>query len=160
MKRCNIRMGTIVYRGVRFGKNFETGHFALIRDPTKIGNNVLVGSHSIIEGYVRIGNNTRIQSAVYIPKYVDIGDNVFIGPRVCITNDKYPPDKMEATIIGNNVTIGANATILPGITIGNNAVIAAGAVVTKNVPSCSMAIGVPAKIVDLPEEYKRRIIVL
>lgn len=156
----NIREGSLIYRGVHFGKNFQTGHFVLIRDPCIIGHNVLVGTGTIIEGHVTIGNNTRIQSAVYIPKYVDIGDNVFIGPCVCITNDKYPPGKMDKTTIGNNVTIGANSTLLPGITIGSCAVIAAGSIVTKDVPMCKMAIGCPAEIVELPESYTNRIVEL
>jgi len=151
-----IREGSIVYPGVIYGNNFSTGHNVLIRDPITIGDNVLVGSGTVIEGECKIGNNVKIQSMVFIPRNVIIGNNVFIGPRVVFTNDKYPPsDELKTTYVKDKVVIGAGAIILPGIRLGEGCFIAAGALVTKNVPPGKMAIGVPAKIVDMPEGMNR-----
>jgi len=150
-----IRPGTIIYEGVHLGERFESGHGVMIRENTVVGKNVRVGSYSVLEGDITIGDDVNIQSFVYIPKHTKIGNNVFIGPRVTFTNDKYPPfgkDMIGATI-SDNVSIGANVTILPGITIGENSFIAAGAVVTKDIPPLSMAIGFPAKTKMLPEKY-------
>jgi UDP-3-O-[3-hydroxymyristoyl] glucosamine N-acyltransferase len=116
-----IRPGTVIYEGVTIGNNFESGHGVLILEHTFIGDNVRVGSYTVIEGDVYIGNNVNIQSFVYIPKNVHIGNDVFIAPRVTFTNDKYPPfdeGGLQSTDVGNCVSIGACATISPGVTIG------------------------------------------
>jgi len=145
-KNALIRSGTVIYDGVKIGDDFVTGHNVLIRENTLIGDNVLVGTSSIIEGNSKIGNNTRIQSMVFIPTNTIIGNNVFIGPCTVFTNDKYPPSKcLEGAYVEDNVVIGANVTILPGIKLGKGCFIAAGSVVTKNVPDGMMAIGSPAR---------------
>lgn len=152
-----LRSGTIIYCDVIIGKNFQTGHNVLIREKTRIGDDVLLGSYSIIEGMTEIGSNVNIQSSVYIPLNVVIEDYVFIGPRVVLTNDKYPLRKkteLRGPILRRGASIGANATILPGIEIGEGAMIAAGAVVTRDVPPWKLAIGNPARIKDLPEDLK------
>jgi acetyltransferase-like isoleucine patch superfamily enzyme len=154
-----VRPGTVIYEGVTIGDSFETGHGVLIRENTTIGSGVKVGSYSVIEGDVTIGDNVNIQSFVYIPKYTQIGNRVFIAPRVTFANDKYPPFAVGGLLgatVEDNVSICANATILPGVTIGEHSLVAAGAVVTKDVPPLSMAIGFPAKMVGLPEEYVKR----
>lgn len=143
-----------MYPGVTHGKNFQTGHFVLIRENTRIGDNCVIGSGTIVEGDCTIGDNVRIQSGVYIPKHVHIGNHVFIGPRVVFTNDKYPPSKhLSKTEVGDFVVIGAASCILPGVSIGNSSFVAAGALVTKDVPSGKMAIGHPAKIVEKPHGF-------
>ncbi len=158
-KNAVIRAWSIIYDDVVIGDNFATGHFVLIRERTKIGNGVLVGTLSIIDGYCKIGDNTRIQTGVYIPRNTLIGSNVFIGPNAVLLNDKYPLRRrnelrLEGPKIGDNVTIGGNSTLLPGIEIGEGAFIAAGSVVTKDVPAWSLAIGVPARIEPLAEKLK------
>jgi acetyltransferase-like isoleucine patch superfamily enzyme len=149
-----FRSGTIIYCDVFLGRGVQTGHNVIIREFTTIGEGTSVGSNTIIEGYCIIGKHTSIQSNVFIPTNCDIGDNVFIGPCVVMTNDKYPPSygKLTGVIIEDDVKIGANVTVLPGVTIRKGAFVAAGSLVTKDVPSNMMAIGHPAKIVDLPEE--------
>lgn len=157
-KNSVVRAGTIIYADTKIGNNFKTGHNVLVREKTRIGNNVLLGTNTIVENKCKIGNNVSIQSNVYIPTNTIIGNNVFMGPMVCLTNDKYPlriKAKLRGPIIEDHVTIGANATILPAIKIGKGAMIAAGAVVTKNVPPWSLAIGVPAKIMPLPKDLKK-----
>ena len=119
----------------------------------RIGTNTRIGTFCEIRTGVVIGDNCRLQAFVFIPEGVTIGNNVFIGPHVCFTNDKHPsaPDhewERLDTIVEDGANIGANATILPGITIGKEATIGAGAVVTKNVPAGETWIGNPAKKLD------------
>ncbi len=157
--RAIIRHGAIIYADVIAGDDFKVGHHALIREHTRIGNQVLIGSGTIIDGYTTIGNFVKIESRVYIPTHTTIGNYVFIGPGAVLTNDKYPlrrRDEYEpkGPIIEDNVTIGANATILPGVRIGEGSMVAAGSVVSKDVPPWHLAIGVPARIQPLPEHLK------
>ena len=152
-----VRAYTVIYADVVIGRGFRTGHHALIREHTTIGDYVLVGSGAIIDGHVVIGNYVSIQSRVYIPTHTTIGSYVFIGPAAVLTNDKYPLRQRRSyqpsgPIIADHVTIGANATLLPGIRIGEGAVIAAGSVVTADVPPWSLAVGAPARVQPLPPE--------
>ena len=97
-----------------------------------------------------------MQSLVFVPTHTVIGNGVFLGPHAVLTNDRYPPTgkpELRGPILEDRAVIGANTTILPGITIGKGAVVAAGAVVTADVPPRTMAVGVPARIRDLPGVY-------
>ncbi len=153
-----IRAGSIIYCAVTVGNDFKTGHNVMIREDTVIGDDVLIGTNSVIDGSTRIGSHVSIQSMVYIPTNSVIEDNVFIGPNAVFTNDKYPV-RVKAELIGpilrKGATIGANATVLPGIEIGEGAIVAAGAVVTKNVPAWRVAVGSPARVTDLSEKLKK-----
>ncbi|MEZ5336519.1 MAG: DapH/DapD/GlmU-related protein [Methanolobus sp.] len=149
-----IRAGTTIFSNVKTGVQFKTGHNAMIRENTIIGDNVLIGTNVIIDGNISIGKNVSIQGNVYIPTHVTIEDNVFIGPCAVLANDKYPirgEYHPEGPILKKGASIGANATLVPGVEIGEGAMVAAGALVTKDVPEWKLAIGCPAKIVDLPE---------
>ncbi|HFL9494910.1 TPA: acyltransferase, partial [Escherichia coli] len=119
--------------------------FVVILKGAVIGNNCNICANTLIENNVVIGNNVTVKSGVYIWDGVKIEDNVFIGPCVAFTNDKYPrskvyPDEFLQTIIRKGASIGANATILPGIEIGEKAIVGAGSVVTKNVPPCAIVV--------------------
>ncbi len=153
-----IRSGTIIYCDVVIGDDFRTGHNVLIREKTELGNDVLVGSSTIIEGRCKIGSNVSIQSMVYIPTNTLIEDFVFIGPDAVLTNDRYPIRTENRELIGvklrKGCSIGANATILPGVEVGEGAMVAAGSVVTRNVPEWYMALGCPARFKELPEKLK------
>lgn len=152
-----IRSYSVIYSDVCIGNNLRTGHNVLIREHTCIGDNVLIGSNTIIDGETEIGNNISIQGNVYIPLKVIIEDNVFIGPCAVLTNDKYPvrnKQELKGPILREGATIGANAMILPGVEIGEGAFVAAGALVTKNIPSWKLAIGMPARIKELPEKLR------
>ena len=113
-----------------------------------IGNDCFVGPFVEIQERSTIGNNTRVSSHSFICSGVAIGNNCFIGHGVMFTNDKFTEDKdnwvERETIIGNNVRIGSNATILP-VNIGDNVIIGAGAVVTKDIPANTIVKGNPAK---------------
>jgi acetyltransferase-like isoleucine patch superfamily enzyme len=153
-----IRSGTILYADVVAGRNFSTGHNVMIREKTTIGDGVSVGTNTIIEGNTIIGNNVSLQSLVYIPTGVVIEDDVFIGPNAVLTNDPYPPhggDNLKGPVIRKGASIGANATILPGVVVGEGALVAAGAVVTHDVPPRMLAIGSPARFRNLPEGAKQ-----
>jgi len=149
-----IRPGTTIYCGVIIGNNLRTGHNALIRENSVIGDRVLVGTNVVIDGGCRIGNHVRIQSNVYIPANTVIEDNVFLGPCSVLTNDKYPirvKYDLKGAVLRRGASLGANCTLLPGVEIGEGAMVAAGALITKDVPAWKLAIGSPAKIVELPE---------
>lgn len=114
------------------------GERCTIHAPVWIGSNVVVG------------DDCKIQAFAFLPDGVILGDRVFIGPHVCFTNDKHPPSKeWLKTLVADEVSIGANATILPGISIGRGAVVGAGAVVTKDVPPWSTVVGNPARVVPV-----------
>lgn len=153
-----IRAGTIIYCHVRIGKNFQTGHNVLIREKAVIGDNVSIGTNSVIEGNTSIGNNINIQSNVFVPINTTIEDFVFIGPNAVLTNDKYPPfrkgNQLKGPVLRKGVSVGAGAIILPGVVIGEGSMISAGAIVTTDVASWKLAIGCPAKVIDLSEELK------
>jgi len=153
-----IRSGAIIYCNVRIGDNFQTGHNVLIRESTSIGDNVLVGTNVIIEGNTAIGSKVSIQSNVYIPTNSVIEDFVFIGPNAVLTNDKYPlrkeENRLSGPILRKGASIGANSTILPGIEIGEGALVAAGTIVTKHVAPWTLAIGSPARMMELPKELR------
>ena len=152
-----IRSHTVIYGGNRIGDNFQTGHKTNIREENEIGNNVSVGTLSVIEHHVKIGNNVRIHTQAFIPEFTLLEDEVWIGPNVVITNAKYPlspgvKETLEGPTIMKGAKIGANATILPGITIGKCALVGAGSVVTKDVPDGAVVVGNPAKIIKLIQE--------
>lgn len=117
-----------------------------ISDSATIGDGSTIHSHVWIGDRVSIGKRCKIQAFSFIPPGVRIGDDTFIGPRVTFTNDKYPPSsELSITIVGNNVSIGAGAVILPGVTLSDCCKIGAGAVVTKNVARGVTVVGNPAK---------------
>ena len=158
-----LRSGTIIYCNTRIGKEFQTGHNLMVREKTVIGDNVIIGTNAVIEDNVIIGNNCRIQSLAFIPGRVVIEDDVFIGPNVVFINDPHPMHcpKYEECVGGATVKklvrIGANCTILPGITIGENSLVAAGSVVVDDVPPGTVVAGNPAKVIRKINELKCRL---
>ncbi|WP_440992284.1 DapH/DapD/GlmU-related protein [Haloarchaeobius baliensis] len=150
-----IRSGTILYNDVTIGKRLQTGHHALIREQTVIGDDSLVGTQTVIDGETDVGDSVSMQTGVYIPRNTTIGDRVFLGPKATLLNDMFPVRsdyELTGPTLRDDVSVGANATILPDVTIGENAFIAAGAVVTEDVPPRTLAAGVPATHQTLPEE--------
>ena len=147
-----LRSHTVIYAGNRIGDNFQTGHGVMLRELNEIGANVSVGTHSIVEHHVVIGNGVRIHSNVFIPEYCILEDDAWVGPHAVLTNALYPrsPDaksnlKGARLMIGSKV--GANVTLLPGVTIGRNALVGAGSVVVGDVPDGKVVVGNPARII-------------
>jgi len=106
----------------------------------------------LIENDVSIGNNVTVKSGVYLWDGIVLEDDVFVGPNATFTNDKTPrskqyPAEFLKPVVRKGASIGANATILPGIELGEYCMVGAGAVVTKNVPAKSIVVGNPARIV-------------
>lgn len=156
-ENARIRSHTIIYAGNTIGNNFQTGHSAVIRENNVIGDNVSIGTLAALEHENRIGNNVRIHTAAIIGEFVTLEDNVWVGPRTIFLNDPHPPcprykECVGAPIVRKNAKIGANSTILPGITIGENAIVGSGSVVTKDVPADTVVIGNPARHVKAVSE--------
>jgi len=150
-----IHETTIVDKGVVVGDNTKIWAFSHISDNVTIGNNCVIGEGVHIGPNVVIGNNCKIQNHSLIYEGVTIEDNVFLGPNTVTTNDFLPQvggdwknnDRFRKTLFKNGCSIGANSTIVCGVTIGENSLIGAGSVVTKNIPDAVKAFGNPAKII-------------
>jgi UDP-2-acetamido-3-amino-2,3-dideoxy-glucuronate N-acetyltransferase len=134
------------------GEGTRIWQFVVILPGAKIGGECNICSHCLIENDVVIGDRVTIKSGVQLWDGLRIEDDVFIGPNVTFANDKYPrskiyPDKFMSVVIRKGASIGANATILPGVEVGESAMVGAGSVVTKDVPAGATVLGNPAKIV-------------
>jgi perosamine synthetase len=146
-ENSRIRSGSIIYSDVVIGRGLKTGHNVLIREDTQIGDDVLVGTNTVVDGHCRIGNRVAMQTNVYVTAYTVVEDDVFLGPCSVTTNDKYMEygAKLAGATIKREARVGANSTILPGVTVGERAVIGSGTVVTKDVPDGAVVAGNPAK---------------
>lgn len=121
-----------------------------IREKSKIGKNCIISKDTYIDTNVEIGDFCKIQNSVSIYDGVIIQDYVFIGPNVCFTNDKRPRAfnknwKITKTLVKKGASIGANSTIICGITIGEFAMVGGGSVVSKDIESYALVVGNPAK---------------
>lgn len=132
------------------GQGTRIWAFVHVLPGAHIGGECNICDHVFIENDVVIGDRVTIKCGVQIWDGLRIEDDVFIGPNATFTNDLFPRSKQEfamlQTIVRKGATIGANATILPGITIGENAMVGAGSVVTKDVPPDVLVVGNPARI--------------
>ncbi len=140
-----VRDRTVIYAGVILAEMVQTGHHVLIRENTGVGKRTVVGSGTIIEEGCVVGKDVSIQSGVYLSSGTIIEDNVFLGPMVCIINDRNMDSRIQPSVIKKGAKIGANSTILAGVTIGEGAVVGAGSVVTRDVAPRTKVYGVPAK---------------
>lgn len=124
--------------------------YVVILPGARIGDNCNINAFCFIENDVVIGNRVTVKCGVYIWDGITIEDDVHIGPDVTFTNDLYPRSKRDfnivRTVIKKGASVGANATILAGITIGEYALIGAGSILTKNVPNNTLWIGTPARL--------------
>ena len=142
------------------GAGTRVWHHVQIREGATIGNDCTIGRDVYIDADVQIGHAVKIQNSALLYKGTVLEDGVFIGPRVCLTNDRYPraitpwgtpkgvADWVQGKIqINYGASIGAGAIIVTGVTIGRFAMVAAGAVVTHDVPDHGLVMGVPARLV-------------
>jgi UDP-2-acetamido-3-amino-2,3-dideoxy-glucuronate N-acetyltransferase len=136
----------------QIGEGTRVWQFVVVLKGAKIGEDCNICAQTLIEGDVVMGDRVTVKSGVQIWDGSVIGDDVFIGPNATFSNDLYPrskqyPKQFIGITIHNGASIGANATLLPGISVGERAMVGAGAVVTKDVPARAVVVGNPAKIV-------------
>jgi len=152
-----IRSHSVIYGDVVIGDRFATGHGAVVREGSVLGDDVLVGTHAVVDGNCQLGDDVSLQTGVYLPRNTTLGDRVFLGPHAVLTNDPYPLREeapLEGPTIEDDASVGANATILPGVHVGKRAFVAANAVVTEDVPPETLAVGAPAEHQPLPERLQ------
>lgn len=155
-----IHPTSVVSTQAVIGRGTRIWHFVQVREGVKIGQNCIVGKDVYIDFDVEIGDNVKIQNSALIYHGAKIEDGVFIGPQVCLANDRYPraitPEGrlkenddwiVGPTLICYGASIGAGSIILPDVTIGRFAMVAAGVVVTSDVPDHALVVGVPAQVV-------------
>ena len=139
------------------GEGSKVWQYSVVLTGAKIGENCNICAHTLIEGDVIIGNNVTVKSGVFLWDGISLESDVFIGPNATFTNDKMPrskcyPEAFLRTLVKRGASVGANATILPGICIGKKAMVGAGAVVTKDVPDYAVVVGNPAKVIKFSQD--------
>lgn len=139
------------------GEGTKIWQFVVILKGAQIGRDCNICAHTLIEGDVVIGDRVTIKSGVQLWDGTRIYDDVFLGPNATFTNDTYPRSKrhdseFSGITVNKGASIGANATLLPGVTIGESAMVGAGSVVTKDVPANAVVVGNPAKVIRYVEK--------
>ena len=148
--------------GAVIGDGTRVWHFAHIMDGARIGTNCVIGQNVFIGANVVIGNGCKIQNNVSVYTGVILSDNVFCGPSMVFTNVYNPKaaiskmEELRPTLVKKGVTIGANATIMCGVTIGRYAFIGAGSVVLNDVPDYALMVGNPAELKGWVQEDGNR----
>jgi UDP-2-acetamido-3-amino-2,3-dideoxy-glucuronate N-acetyltransferase len=160
----NIHPSAIIDEGAKIGDGTFVWHFSHVCSGAKIGEKCSLGQNTFVGNDVIIGNNVKIQNNVSVYDAVTIEDDVFCGPSTVFTNVFNPrsevtrKDKYRNTLIKKGATLGANSTIVCGITIGTYAFIGAGALVNKDVPDFALIVGVPAKQIGWMSRFGERLI--
>lgn len=148
-------LASVASTSIGFGT--KIWQFCVIMEGAKIGSDCNVCAHVLVEDNVIIGDRVTIKSGVQIWNGTEIKDDVFIGPNATFSNDPFPrskiyPSEFLGIKVERGASVGANVTLLPGITIGAYAMVGAGSVVTKNVPARAVVIGNPAKVIRYKNE--------
>ena len=149
-----------VDNNVEIGKGTKIWHFSHIQSGAEIGEGCSIGQNVNIGNNVKIGNYVKIQNNVSVYEGVELEDYVFCGPSMVFTNIKVPRSEFpqrgseyyQKTLVKKSASIGANATIVCGVTIGEYALIGSGAVVTKDVPDYALVIGNPGRVVGIVDK--------
>ena len=163
MNRDNIHNTAVIDEGATIGPNTRVWHFSHVCSEAVIGDNCSLGQNVFISNAVTIGNNVKIQNNVSVYDNVTLEDDVFCGPSMVFTNVLNPrsavsrKSEYRSTLIQTGATLGANCTIVCGITIGQYAFIGAGAVVTKDIPDFALVTGVPATQVGWMSAYGEKL---
>jgi len=149
-------------QSANIGDGTSIWQFAIVLSKAVIGKNCNINCHTFIENDVVIGDRVTVKAGVQIWDGVRVDDDVFIGPNVTFTNDKQPrskqyPQEFFQTVLKQGASVGANATILPGLTIGKYSLIGAGSVVTTNVPDHAIVYGNPAIVHGWVDEQGKKL---
>ena len=158
-----IHPTAIIDAGAQIGTGSRIWHWVHICGQARIGEHCSLGQNVFIGNQVRIGNHCKIQNNVSIYDQVTLEDNVFCGPSMVFTNVYNPRAQIERkneyrhTLVKHGATLGANCTIVCGITLGEYTFIGAGAVINKNVKPYALMVGVPAKQIGWMSEYGEQI---
>ncbi len=134
----------------QIGEGTRVWQFVVILSGASLGRDCNICSHCFIENNVVVGDRVTVKCGVQLWDGVTLEDDVCIGPNVTFTNDRHPKSRntdylLEPIKVSKGASVGANATILPGVTIGEGAMVGAGAVVTKDVPAGATVVGNPAR---------------
>jgi UDP-2-acetamido-3-amino-2,3-dideoxy-glucuronate N-acetyltransferase len=156
-----VHKSSYVDEGATIGNNSKIWHFSHVQKNAAIGNSCILGQNVNVASNVVIGNYVKIQNNVSIYQGVELEDYVFCGPSMVFTNVKLPRAEFPETnsknylktLVKKSASIGANATIVCGVTIGEYAMIGSGAVVTKDVPPFTLVVGNPARILCKIDKY-------
>lgn len=146
-----VHESAIVDEPAHIGAGTRIWHFCHVMAGAHIGLDSMLGQGCFVGGRVRIGNRCRVQNNVSLYDGVVLEDDVFIGPSVVFTNVETPrafvsrKDEYKTTRVRQGATVGANVTLVPGVTLGQYCFVAAGAVVTRDVPDFALMAGVPAR---------------
>lgn len=152
----------IIDEGAQIGAETRVWHWVHICSGAVIGEKCSLGQNVFIGNRVRIGNNVKIQNNVSVYDNVFLEDDVFCGPSMVFTNVYNPrsavtrKDEYRDTFVKKGATLGANCTIVCGVTIGEYAFVGAGSVVNKNVPDFALMVGVPAKQIGWMSRFGER----
>src|SRR5690606_13381543 len=154
----SIHSSAIVDEGAQLGEGSRVGHFAHVCAGARIGQGVSLGQNVFVGNDVVIGNNVKIQNNVSVYDAVRLEDDVFCGPSMVFTNVYNPRSAVSRkaeyrpTLVKHGATLGANCTIICGVTVGRYAFVGAGAVVNRDVPDYALMVGVPARRVGWMSE--------
>ena len=163
MNEYTLHPTAIVDEGAQIGRGTRVWHWVHICGGAKIGDSCSFGQNVFVGNDVVIGNNVKVQNNVSIYDAVTLEDDVFCGPSMVFTNVYNPrsaierKDEYQKTVVKKGATIGANATIVCGVTLGNHCFIAAGAVITKDVLPYALVAGVPARQIGWMNEKGERV---
>ena len=154
-----IHPSAIVDDGAEIGDGSRVWHFVHVCGGARVGQNVSMGQNVFIGNKVTIGDNCKIQNNVSVYDNVHLEEGVFCGPSMVFTNVYNPrslierKDEYRDTLIKKGATLGANCTIVCGVTVGEYAFVGAGAVINKDVPAYALMVGVPAKQIGWMSEF-------
>ena len=165
MKKYFVHQSAFIDDNVIIRDGSKIWHFSHIQEGAEIGRECSIGQNVNIGNNVKVGNYVKIQNNVSVYEGVELEDYVFCGPSMVFTNIKIPRSEFPQrgsefylkTLVKKSASIGANATILCGVTIGRYALIGSGAVVTKDIPDYSLVIGNPGRIVGKVDKKGNRI---
>ena len=165
LKNYFIHESSYLDNNVKIGSNTKIWHFSHVQSGSKIGENCSLGQNVNIGNNVKIGNYVKIQNNVSIYEGVELEDYVFCGPSMVFTNIKLPRSEFpqrgkefySKTLVKKSASIGANATIVCGVTIGEYALIGSGAVVTKDVPAYALVVVNPGRVIGKVDKRGNRV---